>query len=315
MTFNKKTKVINITGWGRNGSTILGKILGEIDGFFFGGEIRTIWNKVLPENRLCGCGTHIKECTLWKSVFQEAFNGIENIDIDKMKSLCEKYLRNKNIPCIFLPGVKSFINSNLSFYMSNHGKLLNGLSHISNSRVIIDTSKSPIYGLLLSQMKDIDPYFIHLVRDPRGIAYSRQKKMLVQPDENQPLIMKQENPVLSSLLWNLRNTAAEHLCKNLKNKYLFFRYDDFILNPKATITKILDLVNEKSSSLPFTSDHEVKLGGNHSVWGNPNRFESGTVKLKLDEEWKENLNKKDRLISTLITFPLLKKYGYKLIES
>ncbi len=314
MTPNKKTKVINITGWGRNGSTILGKILGEINGFFFGGEIRTIWNKVLPDNRLCGCGTPIKECNLWKSVFQEAFNGIENVNIDKMKSLCEKYLRNKNIPCIFLPGVKSFINSNLSFYIKNHGKLLNTLSNVSNSRVIIDTSKSPIYGLLLSQIEEVDPYFIHLVRDPRGIAYSRQKKMLVQPDENRPLVMKQENPVLSSLLWNLRNTAAEHLCKNMKNKYLFFKYDDFILNPKATITKILSLVNEETSSLPFISDYEVKLGANHSVWGNPNRFESGIVKLKLDEEWKEKLNKKDRLISTLITFPLLRKYGYKLIE-
>ena len=51
-----RIKILNITGWGRSGSTILGSILGEIEGFFYAGEIRNIWNRVLLENRLCGCG-------------------------------------------------------------------------------------------------------------------------------------------------------------------------------------------------------------------------------------------------------------------
>ncbi len=308
---NKKIKVINITGWGRNGSTILGKILGEIQEFFFCGEIRNIWHKVLVENRLCGCGVPFKECDLWKSVFNKAFGGFDNLNAKQIRELSKHYDRSKSLPLIFFPAGRKSINSHLKSYIENQEKLFDALKDITGSRVIIDSSKSPFYGYLLTQVKNIDLYFIHLIRDPRGIAFSRQKK-LVQPDNTQETFMQTYSSLSSSLLWNIRNLVSEKLCKELKNKSMTLHYSDFVKDPKGTVKNILELIDEHPSKLPFTSDDEVTLGTNHSVWGNPVRFQNGTVKIKSDEEWREKLNKKDKLISTLITLPFLIKYGYRL---
>ena len=116
---NKKIKVLNITGWGRSGSTILGSILGEIEGFFYAGEIRNIWNRVLIENRLCGCGVPFKECKIWNSIFFNAFGGTENIDPQKMRKLLKSYTRTRHIPLIVFPQGKDFFSKHLEEYLSN----------------------------------------------------------------------------------------------------------------------------------------------------------------------------------------------------
>ena len=53
---NNRVKVLYIAGPGRSGSTVLGNVLGEIEGFFHGGELNFIWEHNLIENRLCSCG-------------------------------------------------------------------------------------------------------------------------------------------------------------------------------------------------------------------------------------------------------------------
>lgn len=39
----EKIKVLYIAGWGRSGSRILARTLSQVEGFFHGGELRTIW--------------------------------------------------------------------------------------------------------------------------------------------------------------------------------------------------------------------------------------------------------------------------------
>lgn len=309
---NNKLKIINITGWGRNGSTLLGKILGELDGFFYAGEVRNIWHKALLENRLCGCGVSIRECNLWRKVFERAYGNLDTIDICQMKKLSQVYARTRYIPFLLLPIAKNFFLSRLQSYVKNLERLFYAIQEITRTNVIIDSSKSSFYGYLLSKLTNVDLYTIHLVRDPRGIAYSRQKRV-IEPDPNETIYMKQYNSITNSLMWNIRNLSCELLWKKSKTKCIMIRYEDFISNPKETISSILGLVKEKSSDCPFTSHDEVKLGENHTIWGNPTRFQKGTVKLKLDEEWKEKLNKKDKIFSVALTFPLFVRYGYKVL--
>jgi len=54
-----RTRVLYILGWGRSGSTVLGNILGEIDGFFSAGELHYLWERSLVEGRACGCGRDV----------------------------------------------------------------------------------------------------------------------------------------------------------------------------------------------------------------------------------------------------------------
>ena len=306
----KKIKVLNITGWGRSGSTILGNVLGNCKGFFFGGELRNIWKLSLLEDRLCGCGVTLKDCNFWEKVFNKGFGGIDNVDAKQIVEKLKVSYYSRLAPLKLLPfGEKYFKSHALS--LPEVEKLFLSIQEITGCKVIVDTTKSPLWGYLLSLMDNLDVYVIHLVRDPRGIAYSRKKK-IIQPDKEKTIYLERFNSFDSSLKWNVRNLLSESLWEKNKDKYLMVRYEDFARKPKMVVSTILDFISESDVSIPFTSENEVELSINHSAWGNPSRFKTGKIELKADDEWQNKLNSFDRLISTACTFPLLLKYGYKI---
>ena len=49
---------------------------------------------------------------------------------------------------------------------------------------------------------------------------------------------------------------------------------------------------------------------NHTVSGNPIRFQNGAMRIQLDEEWKSNIGWLDRQVVNLLTWPFLLRYGY-----
>src|SRR3978361_290909 len=61
-------KVLSVVGPGRSGTTVLGSILAEIDGFSCTGELRWLWERGVVDQRPCGCGKPPTECVVWKSV-------------------------------------------------------------------------------------------------------------------------------------------------------------------------------------------------------------------------------------------------------
>src|SRR3954463_2524075 len=62
--------VLCITGWCRNGSTILGNVLNEVPGFFHVGELHFLWKNSAGRgvNNLCGCGATLPECPVWSEI-------------------------------------------------------------------------------------------------------------------------------------------------------------------------------------------------------------------------------------------------------
>jgi hypothetical protein len=62
--------------------------------------------------------------------------------------------------------------------------------------------------------------------------------------------------------------------------------------------------------LPLVGERDVKLGISHTVSGNPNRFDTGTVKLRHDCAWQKQMNPRDRALVTALTLPLLARYHY-----
>ena len=62
--------------------------------------------------------------------------------------------------------------------------------------------------------------------------------------------------------------------------------------------------------MPFVNDHEVALGESHSIYGNPNRFRTGHLRVQADDEWKSGIRTRDRAVVNLLTWPLQARYGY-----
>ena len=306
---NTKVKVLNITGCERSGSTIISKLLGEIDGFFYGGELRNIWSHSLIDNKLCSCNVLSQECSIWSEVFTKAFNGYQ-IDALKMRDLISLGMRTRLVPLTFVGWGKEILKNRLKECIENLRRLYLSIQSVTGCSVIVDSTKASPYLYLLEMIDEIDLYVVHLIRDSRAVAYSWKRKKLQPEKKDKAVYMKQYTNLKGSISWNVRNLTAEVFSKSFPGKYMKLRYEDFIEKPKESVQTILNFVNEKRNSLPFVDEHTVKLGVSHGVWGNPGRFESGNVQLKKDEEWKEKMKPTDKFVLTALTLPLLLKYKY-----
>ena len=304
-----RQKVLYIVGLGRSGSTILANSLGQIDGFFSAGELNFIWRFNVLENRLCGCGRPFHECPVWNGVFDEAFGGMKASDAYRMISLRSEGTRTRHLPLMLTQRGTSALRGRLRGYLDNTNRLYRAIGTVTDSRVIVDSSKEPAYGYTISMLDEVDFYALHLVRDPRAAAYSWSKKKL-QPDTDTREFMHRHSPAKSAALWDSWNAAAETLWRGAPERYLRLRYEDFVADPRASFTRILDLIGERDAELPLASDREVKLGVSHTVSGNPNRFDTGAVELRPDREWRRKMRPRDRNLVTALTLPLLTRYHY-----
>ena len=272
----RPVKVLYVAGLGRSGSTILANALGQVEGFFSGGELNFIWKHTLIENRLCGCGRPARECPFWGPVFEEEFGGQSEALAREMMRLQYSGARTRHIPMMLTEGGRRKIRSRLGEFLDNTERLYQAIQSVSGSRVIVDTSKEPAYGYALGMVPGIDLRVLHLVRDPRAAAYSWAKKKR-QPDSTDREFMHRKTPTQSAVLWDAWNAAIEALWRRMPARYLRLRYEDFIADPRRGFEEILNLTGEEDAELPLVGERDVKLGISHTVSGNPNRFDTGTV--------------------------------------
>jgi len=307
---NSKVKVLYIAGSGRTGSTILHNILGQIDGFFAIGELHYVWERGFVKSRLCGCGVPLLECETWRAVVCEAFGGMDHIDVHKMLRL-NKSFRIYHLPFTFIPRVRQRHASRLSEYVDNLEKLYRAIQATTGSRVIVDSSKTPVFGYVLRMIPEIELYVVHFIRDSRATAYSWSRRKLFEPNTTNPEYMAQHDPVRSSLQWNARNILTEMYLRQIPVQYMMLRYEDFVDKPQESVKRILSLLSETAVNLPFVTEHTVEINKtNHSVFGNLVRFQTGTVELKIDQQWKTKMKRLHKVAVTALTWPLLLKYRY-----
>ena len=305
---HEKVKVLYIAGFGRSGSTILDNLLGGVDGFFSAGELCYMWDHDLRENGLCGCGHPLMGCEVWGEVLAD--DDVAAIDAGEMARIEGGGVRTRHLPLALLPRGRKMLDLRLKRYAGNLDAVYRAIQRTTGARVIVDSSKNPMYGRVLGTVPSIDLYVVHLVRDPRAAAYSWLRKKM-QPDRGEFGYMDQHAPAKSSVLWTLWNGASGVFWGRTPGRYLRLRYEDFVADPREALTRILEMVGEGGADLPFVSGRAVELGVSHTVAGNPNRFKTGGIELRLDDEWKGKMRIRDRALVTLLTFPLLKRYGYR----
>src|SRR5438067_9142701 len=70
----------------------------------------------------------------------------------------------------------------LDRYAPLAASLYRAIADVTGAKVVVDSSKRPSDAALLPLLEGVDPYFIHLVRDPRAVAFSwrGQKRELDQ---------------------------------------------------------------------------------------------------------------------------------------
>lgn len=307
---HNKVKVLYIAGEGRSGSTLIGNILGEIQGFLFVGELLNIWKHFFIENKSCSCGLLPYECEVWKPVIQEAFGSVSKdlaYSMDEHRKYCN---RNRHILHFIFPSLRKRLVEERIEYLKNLETLYDSIYKLDGIEIIVDGSKKPTYGKLLEQINSIDLYILHLIRDPRAVAFSWLRKRIQTDGRNHITYMQQMQPMISAYRWIVHNITSSYFWTKQTDKYIILRYEDFINNPRLEIERILGFLGVSNRTLPFIDDRSVLLSRNHVVWGNPNRHRTGVINIVADDEWKDAFRGKNKFIIDLLTFPGRLKYGY-----
>ena len=299
-------KVLYIVGKGRSGSTLLDMILGEIDGYFSAGQLSTLWTFGLINRYLCGCGRPVPECPVWSAVLREAFHDppdphrMEKLQSDVLSwRRAQRVLRSAGRPAEGWPELEEYEQVLVALYRA--------IAKVTGARVIVDSSKFPAHPGSLGLIRGISPYLVHLVRDPRAVAYSWRRRVPQRTDlKQQPRF----GPTYSSLSWLARNAVADRVRRSLgEERSMLVRYEDFVADPVETVSQITRMVGEKTE-LPFVDDTTVKLSVNHTVSGNPIRMDVGEITVKPDAEWEGAIRRWDRAVASIVSAPLRRRYGY-----
>ena len=299
-------KVLYVLGRGRSGSTIFGNVLGELDGFFCGGEIRFLWDPVVVRNSMCGCGSIIFECPVWSSVLAR----VRDVDLDQVVAWQHAIVKEHNT-------VKLLRHRSgrpwraLEGYAGVMRRLYEALADVTGANVIVDTSKRPSYAAFLGTLDDFDPYYVHLVREPRASAYSWHNRRYASARGDGEV--HRRSALDATIRWDLLNLGSEAVLRRAgAEKSLRVRYEDFIAAPRAVVDSTRALMGEENGRSPFIDERTVVLGTNHSIAGNPSRFSTGTLVLKDSSDWREGQTRIDRWVATAIALPFLRRYGYAL---
>jgi hypothetical protein len=296
-------KVLYILGRGRGGSTVLANVLGEIEGFFSAGELRYLWDPVVIRHSSCGCGEVIDECPVWSRVLAR----LGDVDLERVVAWQHAIVRESNIYRIVRHNDRRRWPA-LENYARVTSRLYRTIADVTGCRVIVDSSKRPSYAAFIRLLVDCDPYFVHLVRDPRASAYSWQTRRYESAHGNE---VRRRNALDSTLRWDLLNAGSETLLKKVaRDRYERLRYEDFVRAPLNKVREIVALVDELGVKLPFVDARTVTLGTNHTIAGNPARFRTGVLALEDRKEWEGNQDAVARWVATAVALPLLRRYGY-----
>jgi hypothetical protein len=307
-------KVLYIGGFGRSGSTLVERILGQLPGFCSAGEIVFLWQRGLIDGQLCGCGVPVPECDFWTRVGKTAFGGWDQIDAHEMLALQKRVDRNRYIPSMVAPRLRPAALADLDHYADVLSRLYRGIGEVAGARVVIDASKHASTAFLLRKVPGIDLRVVHLVRDSRGVAYSWTKEVRKPEVTGDDAFMPVYSPSSSGRQWVAYNLLFDAL--GVIDKTMILRYEALMAQPREGLERILAHAGEPATPESFAflgSDGEggsVNLGVDHTVAGNPMRFHQGRLDLRLDQAWTTKLPERDRKVVTAITWPLQLRYGY-----
>ena len=300
-------KVLYVIGKGRSGSTLVDMLLGEMEGWCSTGELWRVWSRGMIDGEPCGCGVSIPDCSIWKPVLEAARGSATPQESEAWRLRALRWHTGHRVWNAD-ESVKDW--PELAQWIEVFAKLYTELAQKTDAKVIVDSSKWPLHPGLFGLIPGIEPYALQLVRDPRAVAYSWQRKKAYLGSDKQRW-MKRFPAWHSGLSWSARQMMCEAVKSRLGDRSMTLRYESLMQDPSGALTEVSSLMGEPHPSLEFLDGKMARLGTHHTVGGNPNRFERGPVELREDEKWKAEGSSIDRMLLLALTGPFRQRYGYK----
>jgi hypothetical protein len=151
---------------------------------------------------------------------------------------------------------------------------------------------------------------VHVMRDSRGVAFSWQKKVAVTDSPDKPVFLPTYSVSSGSLRWAAYNVQA-WMARFAGMPYLFARYEDAVAHPATHLPRMVAHAGAETGLEALPVDGRIALTSPmHTVMGHPVRLERGSLRLRVDDEWRTAMAPRARRTVTAITLPLLVSCGY-----
>lgn len=255
-------KVLYIAGAGRSGSTLMSRLLGEVEGFVNVGEAtghilnRDRRNMPIP----CGCGHPLERCDFWGDLLPR---------VDENGCLGRRFGRLRAMPGLLGP-FRSANSDAVAAYRAAAEALLLDAGAAAGCDVVVESSKVPANALILAGASEIELFVVHLVRDASGFIASRSADKAY---------LRRMSPFKAAAVWSASNLASETLRRRVAN-YAVVRYEDFVAAPEAYLRRLVRYATGESRDLGFLDGSVARISVQHIVAGNPDKLDGGEVVIR-----------------------------------
>jgi hypothetical protein len=289
---NETIRILYIAGSGRSGTTIMARLLGELEGFVNVGEAaRYLFDANLrARNAPCGCGDAVSDCAFWR----EIIGAIP----PELPHRGAKLIRMRHFASLLMRGKGSGFPAEFADIPRALEEVYRTIVRNTSCRVVVDSSKNPANALMLSLLPSVELHVLHVVRNPQNVvaSWGRKKGYLAT------------HPAHRVIAWWWSYNLLSEALKFRAQTYRRIRYEDFARAPQEFLAEVaLNTLNNPLST-SFMNGSEATIHVQHVLAGNPGKFDSGKVKIKDDAQ--SSLNNSQKLMVNLLTFPLQMRYQY-----
>jgi hypothetical protein len=292
---------------------LLERIVGALPGYVNVGELIDTFRRVVKFDELCGCGAAFSTCDFWVRVGERAFGGWDLGAVEEVSRLQRDVARQRHLPLLVAPHRASDrFQENLRRYGEIYTQLYAAILAESGARVVVDASKGTAQALAVSHGTGVDLRLVHLVRDARGVAFSWAKAGVNRPQGvTAGMTMARHQPQLTAARW-IRVQAEITATRRYLTASTMVRYEDLVSDPSAEILTMMATLGLPidEEALRHVEGRAVDLPLSHGLSGNPSRFKAGPQELRLDEQWRRDMARWDKVSTTTIAVGSLTRYRY-----
>ena len=262
----KHPTIICLLGTSRSGSTLLQSVLASHSGAISLGEIARV-HELFERRSKCSCGETLAACNFWAPALKELRRTSPVIAWSKASWI----QRGNSLLGVLAAttGLNRLASRKERQSARALGNALATLGQGTGGSLFIDSSKEPSEFLRLALLSSHRVIPVHVVRDPRGVAWSAFRRTGI-------------DPISSAKHWAQLNRAIALLSRITPTyPWQLVRYEDLCRDTQAVSRKLLAAVGVTTGPKgPHPS---------HALGGSPGFSLDNSNDIIADERWKAEM--------------------------
>jgi len=299
-------------GAGRSGSTVLDTILNNHEDVFGVGELVHLFREGAESQENCSCGQPRDECPVWNAVRKRWCEWTDVHPITSHSRLLSKFT------CVQRFGIREWLRLNAANRdpgfiecLRQTQAVYQSIAEVTGKSVIIESSKNPLRAKLLCLTPGLDVRLVHLVRDSRGVAWSRMKSLARSREGGVPQDIRPKPVPVSCGYWLFMNALSERVRNAFPARpSARIRYEDFVSAPDEVLGTIGDIAGLDYSAVARRLSEGEPMEPGHLYAGNRVRT-GGPIRLRSDMAWQHRLTSNQQRLAWLLTRSQMRRYGYE----